>query len=154
METMTRTQHRDTDEDFERYKILLDLWSRENPIKTTKLQVLLAVNALLISVVGLPEGGLKRENWFVYAAGFTFSLVWTMSIGRTALFQEAWNRKLNALASEHPEDPRFSIHNTKEECAASPKLLRVLGGVPSKWYLLFAPPVFALVWILILLSAL
>ncbi|HEX2049487.1 MAG TPA: hypothetical protein VHJ34_02510 [Actinomycetota bacterium] len=138
--------------DFERYKMLLELWSRENPIKTTKLQVLLAVNALLASVSALGDG-LTDEKTFVYAAGFTFSLVWTFSIGRTSLFQEAWNRKLNKIAGAHPDDPRFWIHDTRAECKETPKLLQTLGGIPSKWYLLFAPVAFSAVWLVILVAA-
>ena len=35
--------------DYEAYKHLLDLWKSENPIKTNKLQVLLAINGLLVT---------------------------------------------------------------------------------------------------------
>jgi hypothetical protein len=93
----------DTDKAFEQYKTLLDLWSKENPIKTTKLQVLLAVNALLASVVGLREQPVvSKDLWFLYVAGMVVSLVWTFSIGRTALFQEVWQMKLSRLAQQFP----------------------------------------------------
>jgi hypothetical protein len=133
---------------FDRYRILLDLWAKENPIKTTKLQVLLAVNALLVSGVGLGEGGFSQSKWFIYVVGCAFSLVWTFSIGRTSLFQEAWNKKLQDIARDHQDDPRFWIHDTKKECESAATVLRVLGGVPSKWYLLFVPPAFAAIWAL------
>jgi hypothetical protein len=145
-EQVPHTTRSESDLAFERYRVLLDLWAKENPIKTTKLQVLLAVNALLVSGVGLGDGGFSRDKWFIYVAGCAFSLVWTFSIGRTSLFQEAWNRKLQDIAREHQDDPRFSIHDTRKECSTAPPLLRVLGGVPSKWYLLFAPVAFAAVW--------
>jgi len=147
-----RAQTLDRESDYDRYKTLLELWSKENPIKTTKLQVLLAVNALLASVSALGDG-FTSDKSFVYAAGFVFSLVWTFSIGRTSLFQEAWNRKLNKLAAAYPDDPSFHIHDTRRECKESPLLLQRLGGIPSKWYLLFVPPAFAFTWLVVLVVA-
>lgn len=138
----------------DRYRSLLELWSRENPIKTAKLQVLLAVNALLVSVAALSGGGFEREHWPVYVAGAAFSLVWTLSIGRTALFQDAWARKLDALAAEFPDDPRFHIHRTRDERRRAPAALRVLGGVSSRYYLLAAPPILAAAWLVVLVVAL
>ena len=144
----------DADRAFEQYKILIDLWARENPIKTTKLQVLLAVNALLVSVVALKPGPLvTRHMWLVYVVGMGVSLVWTFSIGRTALFQEIWQVKLNALARAFPNDPRFSILTNKVERTETSRLFRVFGAIPSHWYLLFTPPAFAAVWAVVLLRA-
>ena len=48
--------------DYEAYVRLLDLWSKENPIKTTKLQVLLVVNGALFSVVHYGWGALVRMD--------------------------------------------------------------------------------------------
>src|SRR5882672_6976045 len=80
-ESMTE-QERQVELDYETYKSLLDLWAKENPIKTTKLQVLLAVNALLVSTVNI-SGGLHPEQWYVYLAGATFSFIWMFSIAGT-----------------------------------------------------------------------
>ena len=64
----------ETERDLESYKMLLQLWMGENPIKTTKLQILLAVNAILTSAVQL-AGGFTGRNWVVYLVGTIFSLV-------------------------------------------------------------------------------
>ena len=72
-------QERQVELDYQTYKSLLDLWARENPIKTTKLQTLLAVNALLVSAVNISGG-----QWYVYLAGAIFSFIWMFSIGRTS----------------------------------------------------------------------
>ncbi|HWR83809.1 MAG TPA: hypothetical protein VN285_10955 [Candidatus Deferrimicrobium sp.] len=138
------------DRDFEVYKLLLELWAAENPIKTNKLQVLLAANAILISATGV-AGGLTADKWYIYVAGAVFCLVWTLSIGRTALFQKAWQIKLDQLRQRHPEDARFTILETSEAEKRARPILRLLGGVSSKWYLLFSPLVFALAWIVVLL---
>lgn len=135
--------------DFEAYKILLDLWAHENPIKTTKLQVLLVVNGLLVSAINISGGGFTKDKWFVYLAGAIFNLIWTFSIGRTALFQEAWQIKLRELRDRYRDDPRFSILETKEVRARAPRLLRTFGAVSSKWYLLFSPFIFAIIWLII-----
>jgi hypothetical protein len=136
--------------DYDSYRMLMDLWSRENPIKTNKLQVLLVVNGLLVSAVNVSGGGFTKDKWFLYLAGAVFSSIWTLSIGRTALFQEAWQMKLEALREAHPDDPRFAVHRTRSERARAPTLLRYAGKVPSSWYLVCTPVVFALVWLLIL----
>ena len=137
------------DRDFEVYKILLEKWSAENPIKTNKLQVLLAANAILVAALGA-SGGLTADKWYVYIAGAVFSLVWTLSIGRTSLFQSLWKIKLDELRKAHPNDPRFEVLDMTNVEKKARKTLRILGGVSSKWYLLFAPLVFSIAWIVIL----
>lgn len=140
-----------TQRDFDMYKMVVDLWSRENPIKTTKLQVLLAVNALLVSALNL-SGGLKPENWPIYFAGSIFSLVWTFSIGRTCLFQDVWQIKAGEIRKRYSNDPRFSLLETaKEESQARP-MMRRFGGVPSRYYLLFTPFGFTILWLIILIG--
>jgi hypothetical protein len=135
--------------DYQTYKCLLDLWSRENPIKTTKLQVLLAVNALLVSTVNL-SGGIAGSKWYGYFSGAVFSFIWMFSIGRTALFQDVWQIKLGDLRKRYPHDPRFSILETAEAQRRARPMIRTFGALSSKWYLLFSPLVFALAWLLIL----
>lgn len=138
------------EQDFETYKLLLDLWRSENPIKTTKLQVLLAVNALLVSAVAI-AGGFDRDKWFVYAAGAIFSLIWTVSIGRTSLFQDVWQARIRELQLRHPDDPRFSILDNNLYRRRARWMTRAFGAVPSRWYLLLSPFAFALAWLAILL---
>jgi len=137
-------------QDLEAYNTLLDLWSKENPIKTTKLQVLLAVNGLLVSAISV-SGGFKADKWFVYLAGAIFSFIWTFSIGRTALFQNAWETKLKAIRDRYASDPRFHILDSTDVRNRAPLLLRVFGAISSKWYLLFSPFVFGLAWLAILI---
>jgi hypothetical protein len=144
-----RSGESEAERDFEAYKLLLGLWSGENPIKTNKLQVLLAVNALLVSAVSV-SGGFTPDKWYVYAAGLVFSLIWTFSIGRTSLFQDVWQMKIRDLAARHPDDVRFSILETAREQREARPLLRAFGGIPSRWYLLFAPFGFALIWLILL----
>ena len=86
-------QERQDERGYATYKSLLDLWAKENPIKTTKLQVLLAVNALLVSTVNI-SGGINAKQWYVCLAGAAFSLIWMFSIGRTSLFQDVWQIKI------------------------------------------------------------
>jgi hypothetical protein len=133
-----------TTRDLDAYKSLLALWVQENPIKTTKLQVLLAVNAALISVVQFRPAGDVR---LVLASGALLSGIWLLSIGRTVLYQQLWARKLDALEAAHPGDPRFAITNVDAVEAKAAGWLRTLGGVSSKYYLLGAPLVFVAGWI-------
>jgi hypothetical protein len=135
--------------DYEIYQMAMDLWSKENPIKTNKLQVLLVVNGLLVSAINVSGGGFTPQKWSLYLAGAVFSLIWTFSIGRTSLFQEAWQTKLDALQRAHPDDPRFAVHKTRHERERAPAFLRYAGMVPSKWYLVYSPFVFALIWLAI-----
>jgi hypothetical protein len=135
--------------DLEAYKMLLDLWSRENPIKTAKLQVLLAVNGLLVSAISV-SGGFTADKWFVYLSGAVFSLIWTFSIGRTSLFQDIWQIKMGELQKRYPADPRFSILEIADAKKRTRPMMRLFGGISSKWYLLFSPLGFAIAWLAIL----
>ena len=147
----TTDEKRNIDTDLEIYKQLLDLWAKENPIKTNKLQVLLVVNGLLLTAVNV-SGGFIEKNWPVYLGGAVFSLIWVISMGRTSLFQKVWQVKLNRLAAEHASDDRFQIHKaTKEVIQKIPGFLRIVGGVPSKYYLIGAPFLFCLCWLGLLL---
>jgi hypothetical protein len=132
--------------DFEAYRLLLGLWQSENPIKTLKLQVLLAVNALLVAALAV-AGGPAPGRWYLYATGLFVSLVWTFSIGRTSLFQDVWQARLAALRARHPDDARFALLDNRAERRAARRSLRILGGVPSRWYLLASPIVFAVGWL-------
>jgi len=134
------------DRDYESYKQLLDLWARENPIKTNKLQVLLVVNGLLLSAVSV-SGGFAQRNWPIYLGGAVFSLVWVLSIGRTSLFQKIWQVKINELARKYKDDDRFHIHDKTPHIQKTPKFLRIVGGVSSKYYLIGAPFVFCISWL-------
>jgi len=142
-----------TELDYQTYKSLLDLWSKENPIKTTKLQMLLAVNALLVSALNI-SGGITASKWYLYLAGAIFCFIWMFSIGRTSLFQDAWQIKIEELRKQHQHDPRFSVLETREARKRASPMLQTFGAVSSKWYLLFSPLVFALAWLVILVLAL
>jgi len=139
--------------EYETYKLLLDLWKSENPIKTSKLQVLLAVNALLVSGLKVSGTVIAQENWPVYGAGAVFSIIWMLSIGRTSLFQEIWQIKLRRLQASHNDDPRFRILDSSGEKGNAPALLRWFGAVPSRWYLLFSPLGFAVAWLVLLAAS-
>lgn len=136
------------EKDYEAYKAYLSLWVSENPIKTNKLQVLLVVNGLLVSAMQV-AGGFVPENWFMFLAGAIFSFIWILSIGRTSLFQQIWQMKAQEIASrpEYKADPRFQILNTDETEEKTPSLLKSLGCVSSKYYLLGAPILFSAAWL-------
>lgn len=144
-----QTPDQDAEIDYQVYKSLLDLWSKENPIKTTKLQVLLAVNALLVSALSF-SGRITASKWYLYLAGAIFCFVWTFSIGRTCLFQDVWGIKMNEIRRRHAGDARFTILETKEARKKVSMLVRVFGAIPSKYYLLFTPFCFAIGWLVIL----
>ena len=142
----------DVQRDLDAYGRLVDLWAQENPIKTNKLQVLLAVNGLL--VIGLQiNGGFVQHNWAIYVAGAVFSAIWTFSIGRTVLFQKVWQRKIHAIMVKHRGDQRFAVLDTEADEQAIRGVARVFGSVSSKYYLLWSPAVFTIVWLAALLLA-
>lgn len=138
------------EQDYQMYCQLIRLWAKENPIKTGKLQMLLLVNGLIIIAVTL-NGGTVGRNWPLYCAGAFMSLIWTLSIGRTSLFQKIWQNKIEKLAQRHPEDKRFHVLQNSEAKAAAPALLQIIGGVSSKYYLLGAPLAFCIWWLVLFL---
>jgi hypothetical protein len=131
--------------DFEIFKLLIDLWSRENPIKTNKLQVLLVVNGLLLTAVNV-GGGFIAKNWPIYLGGAILSLIWVLSIGRTSLFQEIWQLKLQDLARKYPDDEHFRIMTYQDYLPQTSPPVRLSGCVSSKYYLIGAPILFCLTW--------
>jgi hypothetical protein len=137
--------------DLDAYGRLVDLWAQENPIKTNKLQVLLAVNGLLVTGLQV-NGGFVRHNWAFYVAGAVFSAIWTFSIGRTVLFQKVWQRKIEALQKKHAGDSRFAVLDTDADEKAIRGVARAFGRISSKYYLLWSPAVFTLIWLVALLA--
>lgn len=136
-----------TEKDYQAYKSYVELWASENPIKTNKLQVLLVVNGILVSALQV-AGGFDPKNWPVFLAGALFSAIWVMSIGRTSLFQKAWQTKANTIAANYGDDPRFQLLDTDAAERNAPWWLRVLGSVSSKYYLLGVPLLFSGMWAL------
>jgi hypothetical protein len=132
--------------DYASYRLLVKLWAGENPVKTAKLLVLLATNALLIAALSV-TGGLITKNWPLCLAGAAFSLVWALSLGRTSLFQEGWRLKIREIAARYPEDARFQVLEAAGEREKAPFLLRVIGAVPSAYYLLGAPVILLICWL-------
>jgi hypothetical protein len=139
-----------TQRDLDAYGRLVELWAQENPIKTNKLQVLLAVNGLLLTGLQV-SGGFLASNWPLCVAGAVFSAIWTFSIGRTVLFQKVWQKKIREIAGRHPDDPRFQVLETDADEKAIRGAARLFGFVSSKYYLLFSPAVFTAAWIAVLL---
>ena len=132
--------------DYASYRLLVDLWAGENPIKTAKLLVLLATNALLIAAVSV-AGGLLPKNWPLCLAGAAFSLVWVLSLGRTSLSQKGWRLKIREIAARYPEDARFQVLEMGGVREKAPLILRVMGAVPSEYYLLGAPVILLICWL-------
>lgn len=136
--------------DWQAYQAVLALWQQENPIKTTKLQVLLAVNGGLLGILQL-VGGFVRSNAPIFVAGAVLSTIWLFSIGRSVYYQELWYRKLELLRRAHPDDIRFAVHDTRDVAAGRKHgMLAILGSVKSRYYLLGAPMLFAITWMVVI----
>lgn len=132
--------------DYQRYRHLLELWSRENAIKTQKLQFFLLTNALLtISYVLTPSeppaGGL------ICLVGATLSLIWTLSLGRTIRFQKRWQELLYYLSERYQTDSRFQVLTSREPVTPLPFLLRLTGSLSSKYYLIGGPLLGIFFWL-------
>ena len=140
----------DPEKDYEIYRQLVDLWARENPIKTSKLQMVLVVNGLLLTAVSI-NGGFVAQNWPIYLGGTLLCLVWFLSIGRTLLFQKIWQVKISDLAGKYPDDSRFQVHHYNEDMKRVPRLLQIVGGVPSKYYAIGTPFLFGVCWLFLFL---
>jgi hypothetical protein len=137
------------EQDLQYYNTLLTLWQSENPIKTIKLQFLLASNALLLGFLYIGD---NAGHLFFSLGAIILNLIWTLSIGRTSLFQKAWKIKLNDIAKQYPHDNRFQILDIKNAEARAPHWLRYFGKVSSQYYLVGAPIIFSLFWLYLTLS--
>ena len=137
------------DRDFEHYKLILDLWARENPIKNNNLIAFLVVQSLLFIAVNLGRG-FTAVNWPLYLGGAILSLIWLFPLGRTAFFQKCWGLKLQEYVSLHPTEERFNLHDCSFQRLQTSFSLRFWGGLPST-YLLGVPLIFGLFWLILLL---
>ena len=135
----------DENKDYEAYRTYVNLWAGENPVKTSKFQVLLIVNALLVCALQV-SGGFSRSAWPVFLVGGVFSFIWVLSIGRTSIFQKIWQLKAKRIATAYEDDPRFQVFDTRTEVKNTPAWLRFLGSVSSRSYLLGVPLLFTLIW--------
>lgn len=122
----------------EQYKILLQLWASENPIKTQKMRALLLLNSILV-----PSFILTEQSVYIALVGFAFSLVWVFSLGRTIAFQHHWLTQMEKLHSQYRDNPILGIHAEEQE-------LEFYGRVPSKYILLSSVVVSTVVWLLVL----
>lgn len=124
---------------IEKYKLLFDLWMSENPVKTTKLQVLMATNSILVSAFFLTE-----YTIWIALVGFVFSSVWVLSIGRTTSYQRHWRSQLEELRKEYSDNILFQIHKAKVKPT-------IWGRVSSKYYLVGTPIATAFSWLVVML---
>jgi hypothetical protein len=123
----------------DKYKLLFDLWMSENPIKTNKLQMLMATNSILVSVFFLTE-----DIFWIALVGFFFSLVWVFSIGRTVSFQHHWQSQMELLRQEYSGNIIFQTHSAKISPPA-------WGRVSSRYYLLGTPMATVVGWLAVML---
>ena len=151
------SENAQVEQDLHTYSVLLNLWQAENPIKTIKLQFLLVTNAILLGFFQL-GGDLGSSNitnltnnlstsTALALGGIALNLIWTLSIGRTSLFQKAWKNKLDDIARRYPHDSRFQILDLRQAEAQTSIWLRMLGKVSSRYYLLGAPVFFCVSWL-------
>lgn len=124
---------------IEKYKLLFDLWMSENPIKTNKLQMLLATNSILISAFFL-----VNQTIWIALVGMFFSLVWVLSIGRTVEYQRHWKTQMDVLRKNYTDNTMFQTHSTK----IKPSLL---GKISSRYYLLGTPVAMSIGWFFVIL---
>lgn len=127
---------------IEKYKLLFDLWMAENPVKTNKLQMLMATNSILASAFFLAGNSI-----WIALVGFFFSLVWVLSIGRTVAYQRHWKVQMEEVRAKHSANPLFQIHSVKPRPS-------IWGRIPSRYYLLGTPIVTALAWLAVILYSL
>jgi hypothetical protein len=143
----------DNQHDHESYRQLLECWRAENSIKTIKFQFLLLTNAILVASVYLmpiPPDIMSNAHQWLYAVATLLSLTWLFSLGRTLVFQKAWQIRLQQMAATYPDDQRFHIlDNTQalELIRTQHRWLSLCGAMPSRLYLLGIPAMFTLGWL-------
>ena len=134
------------DHAYQRYCHLLELWSRENGIKTQKLQYFLLTTALLIIGYALTPDKSEGRT-LICPAGVALSLIWTLSLGRTMRFQKKWQALLADVSAEYSADSRFQVLNADPAESNLPTLVRITGAVSSKYYLIGAPLAGVVFWV-------
>lgn len=124
----------------ERYKLLVQLWSSENQVKTAKLQMFALVTSIFVSVFVL----VLEARAFVSAVGIVFSSVWLFSIGRTLHYQAYWRNQIDKIHKQFSDDFMFEIFDQKSLAAVKDG---ITGRISSKLILLGTPFVAAICWL-------
>jgi len=146
----------DNQHDHESYRQLLQCWQAENNIKTIKFQFLLLSNAILVGIASLNNDIIRNPVW-LYSIASLLSLAWLFSIGRTLLFQKAWQIRLRQMAEAYPDDQRFHVLGNSQALAlikTKYRWLALCGALPSRLYLLGLPVILLLGWLTALLNSL
>ena len=112
----------DNQHDYESYRELLRCWRAENSIKTLKFQYLLLSNTILVAVISVSTR--TAISPWLYAVATLISLAWLFSLGRTLLFQKAWQLRLQQMADHYPDDHRFHIAITFDIIRRNKKFVR------------------------------
>ena len=146
MERQSNASSTEVERAYQRYCHLLELWSRENGIKTQKLQYFLLTTALLIIGYALTPDKSEGRT-LICPAGVALSLIWTLSLGRTMRFQKKWQALLNELSAEYSADSRFQILKTDPAENNLSVIVRLAGAVSSKYYLIGAPLAGIVFWV-------
>ena len=126
----------------EKYKLLFELWMSENPIKTSKLHLLIITNSILVSA-----SLLTGYIFWIALVGFLFSLIWVLSIGRTLSFQHHWESQMEDLRKKYSNNILFQIHRVEAK-------FPIWGRVSSRYYLLGTPIATAIAWLATMLYVL
>jgi len=127
---------------IDKYRLLTELWMSENPIKTNKLQMLMATNSILVSAFFLAG----YIPW-IPAVGFVFSTVWAFSIGRTVAFQHYWYSQMDVIRKAYPNNTLFETHVAEFRPP-------FFGSLSSRYYLIGTPIATALAWLAVLVYTL
>ena len=136
---MKMLKNQDEQTAIEKYKLLLQLWTSENSIKTSKLQTLMLANSILV-----PSFLLTKGSVYIAFVGFVFSIVWLFSLGRTIDFQSHWLSQMEELHRQHMDNPLFGILSKE-------KKFNVFGKIPSKYALLGSVGASVIAWLAVIL---
>ncbi len=126
---------------FELLKTLHEMWRHENDIANKKIAIFFTVQSILMI-------SFAASTVITSILGFSISIIWFLSLGRTIVYRQHWDSHAIKLSSDLSEKSKayYQIFPTIDE----KKKMAWYGKVPSKIFLLGTPLFCALLWGVIL----
>ena len=123
------------------YELLVYLWARENPVKTSQIAALGVITSILLAAFSyFPSSEILDK--IIPVIGIFVAILWFFSIGNTVSHQKEWARQIYEIESKYPDVPNIFLRQRAEKKA-------FYGRAKASWVVLALPVLAMFFWILL-----
>jgi len=123
------------------YKLLLDLWARENSVKTSQIAALGVITSILLAAFSyFPSSEILGK--IIPVIGIFVAILWFFSIGNTVSHQKEWAKQIYEIENNYPDVAKIFSQQKAEKKA-------FYGRAKASWVILGLPILAMFFWILL-----